>query len=157
MPVSGIFVSKCKHIMCRIIMAIAHIVSKGPIDAIAVWLYPVRHVYWNAVLPRTVDSSDVSTKVFVEHLDCILVLVGIFYFVVHSRHNVDWRISNQAKITHEPLLFILECLINSCLCDFLHPLFSKLTFCKLIPNTSCVIASSLDEPNSFNELWHCHL
>ena len=143
--------------MCRIIMAIAHIVSEGPIDAVAVWLYPVRDVDWNAVLPRTVDSSDVSAKVFVEHLDCILVLVGIFYFVVHSCHNVDRSISNQAQITHKPLLFILKCLINSCLCDFLCPLFSKFAFCKLIPNTSSVIASSLDESNSFNELRHGHL
>ena len=143
--------------MCRIIMAIAHIVSEGPIDAIAVWLYPVRHVDRNSMLPRTVYSSDVSTKVFVEHLDCILILVWIFYFVVHSRHNVDWCISNQTKITHKPLLFILKSLINSRLCDLLYPLYSKLAFCKLIPNTTCVIASSLDEPNSFNELWHCNL
>jgi hypothetical protein len=143
--------------MCCIVMAVAHIVSEGPIDTVAVWLHPVGHIDWNAVLPRTVYSSNVSSKVLIEHLDCILVLVWIFYFVVHSRHYIDWSISYQAKITHEPLLLILKCLINSSLCNFLYPLFSKLAFCKLIPNASCVIASSLDEPYSFNELWHGHL
>ena len=55
--------------MRRIIMAIADIVSKCPINAVAVWLYPVRHVDWDAVLPRTIDSSDVASEVLIEHLD----------------------------------------------------------------------------------------